>query len=201
MVTLATLCLLLRWAGYKLSQVAAAPTAGTSTPDGTQLRQMQFGIRNVLVWTTSLAVVLGVLRGLDLLSLKSLQSFMEFDFLSLATAGLLIGLVFVVAVWASLGAGPVWLRVPLLLLVLPPIGVVLAFLEWNAQRVRYGSAAGVELLWTTNWALPQLWDEHSWLVLWLSLAGSLLFASLIILRVIGYRLVRTARRRPAVPLA
>jgi hypothetical protein len=142
-----------------------------------------------------------VLRGLDLLSLKSLQSFMEFDFLSLATAGLLIGLVFVVAVWASLGAGPVWLRVPLLLLVLPPIGVVLAFLEWNAQRVRYGSAAGVELLWTTNWALPQLWDEHSWLVLWLSLAGSLLFASLIILRVIGYRLVRTARRRPAVPLA
>ena len=197
MVTLAVLCLLLRWRGFKLVQIETASAATPSSAAGKQLGQMQFGIRNVLVWTTSLAVVLGVLRALDLLSLSSLRSFMEFDFLSLATAGLLVGCVFVVAVWAALGSGPVWLRVPVLLVVLPPIGVTLAVLEWNAHRVRYSSNAGIEILWTTNWALPQMWDDHSWLVLWLSLAGSLLFASLIILRVIGYRLVRPAAHRSA----
>jgi hypothetical protein len=197
MVTLAALCLLLRWRGYKLQQVAAPPAGRSPSAAGAQLGQMQFGIRNVLVWTTSLAVVLGVLRALDLLSLRALAPFMSQDYLSLATAGLLTACVFVVAVWAGLGSGPVWLRVPVLLFVMPPVGAVLAFLEWNYQRIMFRSSSSIDVLWTTNWALPQLWEEHSWLVLWLTLAGSLLYASLMILRVRGYRLVREGAPRPA----
>jgi hypothetical protein len=190
-MTLAALCLLLRWRRFRLAQVVPAPPATTaSSPAANPLGQMQFGIRNVLVWTTSLAVVLGVLRALDLLSLRGLAPFLGGDFLSLATAGLLVACVFVVAVWAALGAGPAWLRLPGLLFFMVPVGATLGFLDWNALRVRY-SYGSIDTLWTTSWALQQLWEGHSWLILWIALAGSLLYASLLILRVGGLRLVRT----------
>lgn len=195
MIALGALCLLLRWRRFKLMQIEPASGATPlGPPSGKQAAQMQFSIRHVLIWTSTMAVVLGILRALDLLSIEALLPYAQFDFIFLASAGLLVAAVFVIAFWAALGAGPWWLRLAVLLLALPAVGMVLAVLSWNAERIRYYPGSDFTALWTSPWGWQSLWDFHHWLLYWVALAGSLLFASLLIHRAIGLRLIRTVRR-------
>lgn len=193
MISLAGLCLLLRWRRFKLQQVTPTPgPAAAGTPaSAADARSMQFSIRHVLIWTSSLAVVLGILRAADLLTWNTLRSFAGAEFIFLASAGLLIACVFVVAVWAAVGSGPAWLRIPVLLLSLFFFGMSVAFLSWNTERIRYYPGSDFTALWTPwGW---QTFRDHWWRALWVALAGSLLFASLLIHRAIGLRLIRTVR--------
>ena len=200
MIALAVLCLLLRWQRFRLQriEVLPPPAAGEVTPRK-QLQLAQFSIRHVLIWTTSLAIMLGVLRALDLLSLQALRPFFEQSVVTLLTAAILVAEVFVVAVWAALGAGSAWLRVPVLFLAMPPIGALLALFNWYSYPARFGgSGRDIFSLFTSSWVWQDFRDNHSWLAMWVYLAGSLLFASLLILRVLDYRLVRSAKPRPVV---
>jgi hypothetical protein len=194
MISLAALCLLLRWQRFRLQCLEDLPLpaiVGDVSPPRKQLQLAQFSIRHVLIWTTSLAVMLGVLRALNLLSLRELLPFFEQGVVTLLTAGILVAAVFVVAVWAALGAGSVWLRLAVLFLAMPSIGALLALLNWYSYPARFGSGRrDILSLWTNSWAWQDFRDNHSWLALWVYLAGSLLFASLLILRVLGYRLAR-----------
>lgn len=182
---LAVLSLLLRWRGFRLQCVegdnAKPPAIGFNSPME-QGRPTQFNIRHVLVWMTSLAVVLGVLRTLDLLSLSALAPTFQHDLVAVLTGGLLLAAVLVVSMWAALGSGPLWLRLPVLALTLLAMGFALALLNWHAE-------AGLTLddFWHYQ---VEFWQFNSGLFAWLALAGSLLFASLMILRASGYRLVR-----------
>jgi hypothetical protein len=102
---------------------------------------------------------------------------------------------FIVALWASLGSGPWWLRIPVLLFALLGIGFVLGVIEFciNASpRLTYAE------LWSCR---QEFWSHDGWYIAWVALAGGLLAASLVILRVIGYRLVRPARSSHHVPAA
>ena len=195
MIALGGLCLLLRWRRFKLQQVtpSSGPAAAGSAASGAESRLVQFSIRHVLIWTTSLAVVLAILRAADLLTFDTLREFAGAEFIFLASAGLLIASVFVVAVWAAVGSGPAWLRIPLLLLSLFLFGMSVAFLSWNVERIRYYPGSDVSALWTSPWGWI-VFRDHCWRALWVALAGSLLFASLLIHRAIGLRLVRAVRR-------
>jgi hypothetical protein len=200
MISLAALCLLLRWRGFSLQRIERSPARAEPSVQKKQLLAAQFSIRHVLIWTTSLALVLGVLRALDLLSLAALRTFFEYDVIAVLTAGILISAVFVIAVWAALGAGSVWLRLAVLFLAMPPMGALLAVLNWYSFSKRISGRGTIELamLWTDSWVWQNFLDNYSALALWVYLAGSLLFASLLILRVLGYRLVRSAKPRPVV---
>jgi hypothetical protein len=201
LAALAALCGLLALQRFRLWPIAGAAATAPGSPSSPGLPTMQFGIRHVLIWTTSLAVLLGMLRALELLSLESLRMFYQEGFFSLASLGIAVAITFVAAVWAALGAGPAWLRLPLLGLVLPAAGLAMAVLFWNADRIRWSPGTTFSDLWNQPWMWQQFWREDIWLAVWVALAGSLLFASLIILRTIGYRLVRTARPAPARPTA
>ncbi|NKB16700.1 MAG: hypothetical protein HC774_07310 [Sphingomonadales bacterium] len=109
------------------------------------------------------------------------------------TAGIAIAAVFVVAVWAALGEGPAWMRVPILVFAIAVVGVGLLLSAFLADN----NFAVLKQLWTMPYVRRVAWEQNGWVLSWTALAGSLLFASLLILRAIGYRLVRAAKSRPA----
>ena len=183
---LAMLCLLFRWRGFRVQRVeidGAAPAAEVATP-GAGARpptggRLQFNIRHVLIWTTSLALVLGVLRFLDLLSLEAWIPYFGRSVIASLTGGLLLACVFVVSLWAALGSGPLWLRLSILLFALVSGGFTLGL-------IHFYSNLSPNVSYAQRWS----WAEDGGYVTWVFLAGSLLAASLVILRVVGYRLVR-----------
>lgn len=189
---LVALCLALRWWGFRLDLVE--PPAGSDPARATAAKQqsLQFGVRHVLIWTTSLAVVLGVLRGLDLLRLDVLMPIAQSPILSLLTAGAFLALLFIVAMWAALGAGSPWLRWPALAVTMAAAGLVCAALEWMDR----GGQLLHLLVYTI--ATDAFWSQNGWIMAWMVLAGGLIAAALLILRSIGYRLVRRTKPRPVV---
>jgi hypothetical protein len=199
LLSLAVLCLLLRWRRFRLDNLAAAgdQVAASQTSKSRELAQSQFTIRHVLIWTTSLAVLLGILRGLDLLSLQALAPLFGDRMVLQWTAGIAIAAVFVVAVWGALGEGPVWMRVPILVFAIAVVGVGLLLSIFLADN----NFAVLKQLWTMPYVRRVAWGQNGWVLSWTALAGSLQFASLLILRVIGYRLVRAAKLRPTLQSA
>ena len=191
LIALGTLCLLLRLRGFRLLRVemdgtmrdANLPSASAAHP--LPSGRMQFNIRHVLIWTTSLALILGALRFLDLLSLETWTPNSESSIIAELTGGLVLACVFVVALWAALGSGPLWLRASILLLALLSSGFMLGIINYWANFIL-----------NVPYPQPWSWQDDGGHVVWVFLAGSLLAAALVILRVIGYRLVRTARKPP-----
>jgi hypothetical protein len=196
LIALASLCLLLRWRRFRLQRVetdgpirdANLPSASAAHPGPTGGR-MQFNIRHVLIWTTSLAVILGALRFLDLLALEAWTPYSESSIIAEVTGGLVLACVFVVALWAALGSGPLWLRLAMLLVALLSCGFTLGTINYYANFIP-----------NVPYPQPWSWTDDGGYVTWVFLAGSLLAAALVILRVIGYRLVRAAKS-PPVPAA
>jgi hypothetical protein len=47
-------------------------------------------------------------------------------------------------------------------------------------------------------ATDAFWSQNGWIMAWMVLAGGLIAAALLILRSIGYRLVRRTKPRPVV---
>lgn len=195
LMALSAVCLLLRWRGFCIRQVFDSQGSELALDAKTNRPQhVQFGIRHVLYWTTALAVGLAVLRILDMMSFSSLAKLLprlDRRGIELLSAGLLIASVYVVAVWASLGSGRWWQRIALLVAVLPTAGFALAVFHYQHYDRMH-----------SYFVRPSFWEHirryDLWCIFWTVFAGSLLFASLIILRVLGYRLVRASKPRPAV---
>ena len=188
LVSLAALCLLLWWRGFRLQRTENGETPARGTPSSKTAGHLQFNIRHVLIWTTSLAIVLGVLRALDLLSLGAWMPYFGRGWLAVLTGGLLLACVFVVSLWAALGAGPLWFRLPILLLALLTCGFSLGVIHFCTNASPLITFAQ---LWSYR---REFWVNDGWYVVWVSLAGGLLAASLVILRVIGYRLVQSRKK-------
>jgi hypothetical protein len=184
---LALICGVLRWQRFRLVDPALGPKqAGAMKP-------LQFGVRHVLIWTTSLAVVLGVARGLNLLSPGFLAGLLGPRWLVNLTAGCLIAGVLVVSLWSALGQGG-WIRYAALVVTAPLAGVLVAGSEWYYIQ---NTSPNTGWLWMgqtpplVSWAFWRgWWTNEWWLLAWTCLAGGLLFAALIIYRTRGYRLTR-----------
>lgn len=199
LLALTLICALLRWRRFQLvapqwsaSDEAAAPAvelASPASPLTTRRRDLklaQFGIRHVLVWTTSLAFALGLLRLLGLLSIPGISQLLTSELLSFATAGTLIAIVLIVALWAGLGEGAVSLRWAGLATSCLAAGAALAYFDYRRELSWQGAFAG--RIATISW-LDIVMGHWHWLA-WTCLAGSLLFATLLMFRTLGYRLVR-----------
>jgi len=111
--------------------------------------------------------------------------------LTVATAS---AMVIIVALWAALGRGHWLMRYSAVLVFTLSLGSALA--TWSGSQ----AAAIRTTAWTRwsagGWDLLR-WYEVGWSWLgWLFLSGGLLAATLIILRVLGYRLVRIRRIAP-----
>ena len=101
------------------------------------------------------------------------------------TEGILHAIVLVVALWATLGEGPAWLRWPMLVLIALVAGVVLAQVEWYGigffpTKPGDFSFERFQFLWDWQWST----------VVAFFLAGGMLASTLLIFRTLGYRLCR-----------
>jgi len=189
-VVLLVICGVLRWRGFCLAAPAAATSIGPEEP-----RRLQFGVRHVLIWTTSVAFALGLARALDLFSPDIAASLLGERWLVNITAGGLLAIVLVVALWAALGEGS-WLRLVALVCVAPAAGVLVSASQWY-HRMHLSSLRRVTPSpWTGMFW--QRWLHYEWwLIAWTCLAGGLLFAALLIYRTRGYRLTRFVKRLEA----
>ena len=186
----------LRVRGYRLVHINSLEPATADTKS----RRFQFGIKDVLIWTTSLAILLGLMRAAGMLVWVSLTDHPSMYFKG--TVALLSANAIVFSLWAALGQGHWALRYTLLVTMLLLLGTGLGAL----------SCYGEDLvnLWRTPTvtAFPNrgfldydlyMWKEvRWWWIAWMFLSGGLLAASLMIFRTVGYRLVRggSVRRSP-----
>jgi hypothetical protein len=183
-LALLAICGAMAWQRFRLYRAAeeSKPHAG-----GTGHMRVQFGVRHVLIWTTTIAILLAILRALDLLSLEFVRPFLDRNFLWVATEGAVVAIVLIVSLWAGLGEGPAWLRWPLPLVLGLGGGLGLGFAHW-LSLVPYGRIPAT-LYPTSAWQQFRVLEETR--IAWVSLAGGLLFAGVLYFRAQGVRLSRT----------
>lgn len=193
-ITLTLITIGLRVRGYRLIQLdlVAGNAAGAN-------RRFQFGVRDVLIWTTVLAILLGLMRAADMLRWKSLSEHPSLFLMS--TVALLSAMAIVLALWASLGQGHWLLRYSLLVVMLLGLGAVMGaactYGEWLLDQWRRTQTSPYRFY---DWDLHRWYKVGWWWIAWMFLSGGLLAASLMIFRAVGYRLVREgATRPPAAP--
>lgn len=188
-VLLAILCGVLRLRGYSLVKVAAESEAASA--GGKTKGPLQFGIRDVLVWTTSLAVLLAIAKAGDLLTMNFVKHVYDPGFLLLFTIGTCTAVVLIVALWSALGQG----SAPWRYLVLSALSLSLgAAIAWYCIAMAKSTGP---MAW--RYSYWHLYSNGYWWIGWMFLTGVLLAASLIIYRTLGYRLVRSARRPKGSP--
>jgi hypothetical protein len=192
-LTLAALCGLLRLRGFRLGRLPAGQTAGAG--EGAQRRVLQFNIKHVLTWTTALAAMLGVARGLDLLTWEAAQQLVRGGIVWKLTVAATSAIAIIVAIWVALGSGH-WLSryaVGLAFALLTGTGLAL----WSKYRfAAINAPMGGGWRWNAvEWQLREMYEFGWWWLGWLFLCSGLLAATLIILRVLDYRLVKTQHGR------
>lgn len=183
-VLLAVLCGILRLRGYSLLKVEAE--ADRASGDKTKV-PLQFGIRDVMIWTTSLAVLLAIAKAADFLTMNFIKTLYAPGILLPFTIGICTAVVLIVALWSALGRGnPVTRYLVLAVLSLGLGGAI----GWYCDTMARANAKAM------TWSYTH-WQWHAtgfWWIGWMFLTGALLAASLIIYRTLGYRLVRRAKR-------
>lgn len=184
--TLSLLCGGLRLMRFRLLLLTEEETRPTGQNSS---RPMQFGIRHVLIWTTALAILLGVAKGLDLLNWRAAQELVRLGLLTKLVVATTSAMVMVVALWAALGQGHWLLRYSASLILSLVLGGGLAM--WSISKA-FAARRAPMTAWSSqvHWELLRFYEIGWWWLGWLFLSGGLLVATLIILRVIGYRLVR-----------
>jgi hypothetical protein len=168
---LCLICLVLRSQHYQLALANKLPDSGR-LPGG-ESNQIQFGIKDVLLWMTALAPLLAVSR------LGAWQLLGE---------GVLHAIVLVIALWTAIGRGSFWLRWPLLALVSGIAGTLQADFDlYITKRWQWFPPSPVPFFSGTH--LDYLfwrWDAFTPFFL----ASGMMAATLLIYRVLGYRLCR-----------
>jgi hypothetical protein len=173
----AAICLALSGAGYRMTTIGESGLSsdGPSKPNSRE-RRLQFSLRHLMIWITAL--------GPAVLMLRSLHVFMTGRFgvgqwIEMITLGLCLAAVSLLAVWAAAGAEGAGLRLPLLLVLAPAMGLLLGALGvWGWwERIVFSYASGPECV--VQW------------MIWTTLAGYFLAGMLLIFRAQGCRLVRS----------
>ena len=177
------ICGVLRFFGFRLRLLDSLGRIADGAT--TNLEPMQFQIAHVLVWTTALAIVMGIAKALDLLTADLFLGLYAAESTFITTLGVLSAMVIVVALWTALGQGSAVLRYVLLICIaLATGGGTGWYCDWKYRNTRMGAV----------WSNIDRWYEIGWWWLaWFLLAGGFLVASLLIFRAIGCRLVRQRR--------
>jgi hypothetical protein len=168
-------CTGLRTARFRLTSVAASQKLRNSAND----EKIQFGIRDVLLWTAALAPLLVVMRGVDWLAYRKLG---QADVYPAALISAAAALATLATIWLTLGAGALLWRIVFFTGVIAASGFVIQahgtywetlYGQWPAQRM-----IAVAVL-----------NKDTWLE-WFALLSGLLGAMLLFFRAAGLRLVK-----------
>lgn len=184
-VVLSLTCLVLRWLGFTLSVVAPSsfPPWDEETVENARPRRLrQFGIRDVLIGTTVLAILLGAAKAGDMLRLEFVKEFFDSAFPFVIVIAGASSAISIVAVWAAVGQGRWFWRSTLALSVPLAIGFMLSRYCLELQRLVRGNKP---FSYRFYWA-----EIGDWWIGWAFLNGALLAASMLVFRALGYRLVR-----------
>ena len=175
---------ILRLRGYSLAKLA--PVDETVRSEESARTPIQFGIWDLLVWTTTLSILLGIAKAGDLLTLRFLKQIYDPGLLLLFVIGVCTALMLIVSLWSALGRGHPAIRY----LVLPVLSLWLGEpIRWYCSVVARRTAATA---W--NYSYSDWYSTGYWWIGWMFFSGALLAASLLIYRTLGYRLVRSAKR-------
>ncbi len=187
-LTLGALCGILRWLGFRLLPQSAE---GQQPAPRDGQRPLQFGIKHVLLWTTALAIVLGLAKAMDLLTWRTAQEIVRGGIFWKVVVATSSAVGTVVALWVALGRGHWALRYPVgLAFVLFNGGVLSAWSRANAASINRVIILGWMRVSQSQLELLRWYEIGWWWLAWMFLSGGLLAATLIILRTRGYRLVR-----------
>ena len=191
-ITLSVLCGGLRLRGFRLLVLQEQDRLGHGDE---RRRPLQFGIKHVLIWTTALAIVLGVARAFDLLSWQGAMELARNGLLWKLMVATTSAMVIIVALWVALGRGHWTIRYSLGPVFALVVGWGLAaWSSYNFTTLRTLLTSGAVAWYQSDWEMLAWYEFGYWWIGWLFLSGGLLAATLIILRVLGYRLVRLARQ-------
>jgi hypothetical protein len=208
-LVLAATCGLLWWRGFRL--IAEPGDANSILPadhtGNSQLAASQFGIRDLLLWTTSLAIVLALARAFDFWdeSLRVMAWMRELINVKLgsgsteipltATEAVLTAMVLLVALWAALGQGRARWRWSLLAAFAVTAGLGYGVFHFRLLTMPWGRNGWINhSFWEPRWR-ALFYSFEGPRIAWYCLAGGLLFATLLSFRTLGYRLCRVQRLR------
>lgn len=177
---LGLLCLAVRLCGFVLEINLAACTEGGGPGPANQ--RLQFGIRDVLIGTTSLAIALAIAKAGDLLTLKAIQNLYAAGFFFVVLIATCTAAVLLVALWAALGRGRTLFMALLVILASLALGAPIAWYCINVGQP--------QMMLNRDYRLYHWYATGYWWLGWMFLTGTLLASLLIIYRTLGYRLVR-----------
>jgi hypothetical protein len=191
------ICMWLRWLQFSLGRHAVRRGEPERIEDFNALRDLrenQFQMRDVLVWTTVLAIALGAARALDYWS-SSVAAFEQakagiarygwsIAAMPTPTAAICTAMILLIAIWSALGAGCAMWRWSILLTVVCAVTMAHGLFDFFQKTRVWG--------WTPLWrGWEVFFDFQQPLMIWDGLAGGMLFAALLMFRALGYRLVRS----------
>lgn len=196
---LAAVCVLLAVLRFRLAIAKPADNGAVSQtvpPDAALLSTNQFRLRDVLFWTTALAIALAIARAAGYWG-ASLEVWQQIRagliksgalavFLPTPTHAAFVAFINLIALWAALGAGPA--RVRCLVFVICALAAAMA----NGLIDYYRNAPSWRSLpspWYLDWDLIWLFETST--MQSLLLVGGMLFAALLIFRGLGYRLCQS----------
>lgn len=201
-ITLLFICGALNLRGYRLLPTDGSSSRLSEVQSGGDGLRVQFGVRHVLIWTTTVAVSLALLRAFDLLTRETARSLFEQSWMTAITSGGIVAVVLLIALWAALGEGAFWVRWPAPFLAALGGGLLLHTIEWVKEwpPARESIVDPFEQQWYDSmYGQYDYWDafvDGDWTEFhWVCLAGGLLFAGLLYFRVQGVRLARKVSPR------
>jgi hypothetical protein len=184
--TLGVLCGILRLQRFQLGRIVLC----AETTEQSQRRALQFNLKHVLIWTTGMAVLLGIGRAFDLLNWQAAERFTQGVLFWKGVLAIMSAVGIIVALWVALGRGHWAMRYSIGLLYLLAIGSgVSLWSKHNHNALQIGMRT-----WSRHeWELVKLYEVGWWWLGWLFLSAGLLASTLLILRTLEYRLVRRAK--------
>ncbi len=183
----AAVCLVLRWSGFRVTPPAGAAPADAAANSA---RSFQFGVKHMLVWTTALAPLLLVVRGVDVYIVRQLGLA---DLYPGALVSVSTALVTLATIWLSLGQGAVVLRIVgyVVVVAIASLGLQWQSDQWLAAYRGNWNFRGVMAL-AIEMGGSHLWGK------WFALISALLAGMLLFLRASGYRLTKGGASQSAI---
>jgi hypothetical protein len=184
------ICIGIAWQGFRLVDMSRADANHDAAPVA------QLGLQHAMAWMTAFAVLLAIVRAMPMFQIYGSWQYMRgAQWAAMLTSGALLGMVLIVALWAALGRGRVWIRLPVMLLVGFACGCV------SAVLYRIGDVGWEYMLYEPYWTLSywtdyllsgRLWGGRDQLSQFL-FCGCFTVSALLLVRLLGYRLAKPTK--------
>jgi hypothetical protein len=129
LVVLAGILLTMRAQGFRLAPSRPRTSQVDSTPVWDELQVSQFGLRDVLIWMTALAVICGLLRVIGL-PFEQWSETRYRPWLPEVINGAAVGVALMLGLWAALGNSRPGARWALMIVPIPAMAMAAGVIQW-----------------------------------------------------------------------